>query len=57
VTSVASRAGLLNVAGTQLGLGVMMAILTVGLSSVIAAPALSCQENASGWFRALAAAS
>jgi threonine/homoserine/homoserine lactone efflux protein len=31
------RAGLLNVAGTQLGLGVMMAILIVGLSSVIAA--------------------
>jgi hypothetical protein len=57
VTGVASRAGLLNVAGTQLALGVMMAILIVGLSSVIAAPALSCQENASGWFRALAAAS
>ena len=32
-----SRAGLLNVAGTQLGLAVMMAILVVGLSSVIAA--------------------
>jgi homoserine/homoserine lactone efflux protein len=32
-----SRAGLLNVAGTQLGLGLMMAILVVGLSSVIAA--------------------
>jgi homoserine/homoserine lactone efflux protein len=31
------RAGLLNVAGTQLGLGVMMVILIVGLSSVIAA--------------------
>lgn len=31
------RAGLLNVAGTQLGLGLMMAILAVGLSSVIAA--------------------
>src|ERR671922_154700 len=31
------RAGLLNVAGTQLGLGLMMAILVVGLSSVIAA--------------------
>jgi homoserine/homoserine lactone efflux protein len=31
------RAGLLNVAGTQLGLGVMMAVLIVGLSSVIAA--------------------
>jgi threonine/homoserine/homoserine lactone efflux protein len=31
------RAGLLNVAGTQLGLGVMMLILIVGLSSVIAA--------------------
>jgi len=31
------RAGLLNVAGTQLGLGLMMAILIVGLSSVIAA--------------------
>ena len=29
------RAGLLNVAGTQLGLGVMMAILVVGLSSII----------------------
>jgi homoserine/homoserine lactone efflux protein len=32
-----TRAGLLNVAGTQLGLGVMMLILVVGLSSVIAA--------------------
>lgn len=32
-----ARAGLLNVAGTQLGLGLMMAILVVGLSSVIAA--------------------
>ena len=32
-----SRAGLLNVAGTQLGLALMMAILVVGLSSVIAA--------------------
>jgi len=32
-----SRAGLLNVAGTQIGLGLMMAILVVGLSSVIAA--------------------
>jgi homoserine/homoserine lactone efflux protein len=32
-----TRAGLFNVAGTQLGLGVMMAILIVGLSSVIAA--------------------
>jgi len=31
------RAGLLSVAGTQLGLGLMMAILVVGLSSVIAA--------------------
>ena len=31
------RAGLLNVAGTQLGLALMMAILVVGLSSVIAA--------------------
>ena len=31
------RAGLLNVTGTQLGLGVMMLILIVGLSSVIAA--------------------
>lgn len=31
------RAGLLNVAGTQLGLGLMMVILIVGLSSVIAA--------------------
>jgi homoserine/homoserine lactone efflux protein len=31
------RAGLLNVAGTQLGLALMMAILLVGLSSVIAA--------------------
>src|SRR5918995_940262 len=31
------RAGLLNVAGPQLGLGLMMAILVVGLSSVIAA--------------------
>jgi homoserine/homoserine lactone efflux protein len=32
-----ARAGLLNVAGTQLGLAWMMAILVVGLSSVIAA--------------------
>ena len=32
-----TRAGLLNVAGTQLGLGLMMATLIVGLSSVIAA--------------------
>jgi homoserine/homoserine lactone efflux protein len=32
-----TRAGLLNVAGTQLGLGLMMAILAIGLSSVIAA--------------------
>lgn len=32
-----TRAGLLNVAGTQLGLGLMMAILVVGLTSVIAA--------------------
>ncbi|HYL89984.1 MAG TPA: LysE family translocator [Burkholderiales bacterium] len=32
-----TRAGLLNVAGTQLGLGLMMAILVVGLSSIIAA--------------------
>jgi homoserine/homoserine lactone efflux protein len=32
-----TRAGLLNVAGTQLGLGLMMAILIVGLSSAIAA--------------------
>ena len=32
-----TRAGLLNVAGTQLGLGLMMGILVVGLSSVIAA--------------------
>ena len=32
-----TRAGLLNVAGTQLGLAVMMGILVVGLSSVIAA--------------------
>jgi threonine/homoserine/homoserine lactone efflux protein len=31
-----TRAGLLNVAGTQLGLGLMMAILVVGLSSIIA---------------------
>jgi threonine/homoserine/homoserine lactone efflux protein len=31
------RAGLLNVAGTQLGLALMMAILVIGLSSVIAA--------------------
>lgn len=34
-----ARAGLLNVAGTQLGLALMMAILVVGLSSVIAAMA------------------
>ena len=32
-----TRAGLLNVAGTQLGLALMMAALVVGLSSVIAA--------------------
>jgi threonine/homoserine/homoserine lactone efflux protein len=32
-----TRAGLLNVAGTQLGLALMMAILIIGLSSVIAA--------------------
>jgi threonine/homoserine/homoserine lactone efflux protein len=32
-----ARAGLLNVAGTQAGLGLMMLILVVGLSSVIAA--------------------
>ncbi len=32
-----TRAGLLNVAGTQLGLALMMATLIVGLSSVIAA--------------------
>jgi threonine/homoserine/homoserine lactone efflux protein len=31
-----TRAGLLNVAGTQLGLGLMMMVLVVGLSSVIA---------------------
>jgi threonine/homoserine/homoserine lactone efflux protein len=31
-----ARAGLVNVAGTQLGLGLMMMILVVGLSSVIA---------------------
>ena len=30
------RAGLLNVAGTQVGLGVMMLVLVVGLSSIIA---------------------
>ena len=33
------RAGLLNVAGTQIGLALMMAVLVVGLSSVIAAMA------------------
>ena len=32
-----ARAGLLNVAGTQLGLALMMLTLVVGLSSVIAA--------------------
>jgi threonine/homoserine/homoserine lactone efflux protein len=32
-----SRAGLLNVAGTQVGLGLMMLTLVVGLTSVIAA--------------------
>jgi homoserine/homoserine lactone efflux protein len=32
-----ARAGLLNVAGTQLGLGLMMLTLAVGLTSVIAA--------------------
>ena len=31
-----TRAGLLNVAGTQLGLGLMMVVLMIGLSSVIA---------------------
>ena len=31
-----SRAGLLNVAGTQLGLGLMMLVLAVGLTSIIA---------------------
>jgi threonine/homoserine/homoserine lactone efflux protein len=31
-----ARAGLINVAGTQLGLGLMMLVLVVGLSSVIA---------------------
>jgi threonine/homoserine/homoserine lactone efflux protein len=31
-----ARAGLLNVAGTQLGLGLMMLVLIVGLSSIIA---------------------
>ena len=31
-----ARAGLVNVAGTQLGLGLMMLVLVVGLSSVIA---------------------
>src|ERR671931_1823699 len=32
-----TRAGLLNVAGTQIGLGLMMLTLIVGLTSVIAA--------------------
>jgi homoserine/homoserine lactone efflux protein len=31
-----SRAGLLNVAGTQLGLGLMMGLLVIGLSTIIA---------------------
>jgi homoserine/homoserine lactone efflux protein len=31
-----SRAGLLNVAGTQLGIGMMMGLLVIGLSTVIA---------------------
>src|SRR5215213_891306 len=31
-----TRAGLFNVAGTQLGLGLMMLVLVVGLSSIIA---------------------
>src|SRR5262245_22606663 len=31
-----TRAGLLNVAGTHLGLGLMMLVLIVGLSSIIA---------------------
>ena len=31
-----TRAGLLNVAGTQLGLGLMMLVLAVGLTSIIA---------------------
>lgn len=37
-----TRAGLLNVAGTQLGLALMMGTLIVGLSSVI---------EAMGWLR------
>ena len=32
-----TRAGLLNVAGTQIGLAIMIAIVGIGLSSVIAA--------------------
>jgi len=40
-----ARAGLLNVAGTQLGLGLMMAILIVGLSSP--APSISCTSAGS----------
>jgi homoserine/homoserine lactone efflux protein len=43
-----TRAGLLNVAGTQLGLGLMMAILVVGLSSVIAAMGLALRLAALG---------
>src|SRR6202007_1698846 len=31
-----SRAGLLNVLGTQLGLGLMMLVLAIGLTSIIA---------------------
>src|SRR5438477_7406210 len=31
-----TRAGLLNVAGTQLGLGLMMLVLVIGLSTIIA---------------------
>src|SRR4029077_20724866 len=31
-----TRAGLLNVAGTQLGLSIMLGVLLVGLSSIIA---------------------
>ena len=31
-----TRAGLLNVAGTQIGLGLMMLVLIAGLSSIIA---------------------
>jgi len=46
-----TRAGLLNVAGTQLGLGLMMLVLAVGLTSIIATMGLWFD-----WLRLLGAA-